>query len=133
MLMSLDILLSENNQLKNPHIRWILINDKDAIEMGDAVHTNDFLATITWVLIVAGAVLSIVGYVRLGYYPCSPSGGGLCYNTLDPFDLAVVYAGVVLVLGGFVGYTIVMFSSRSKQRKGPSTSGGPPSFSSSES
>src|SRR5881397_2706910 len=65
MLMSLDILLSENNQLKNPHIRWILINDKDAIEMGDAVHTNDFLATITWVLIVAGAVLSIVGYVRL--------------------------------------------------------------------
>ena len=102
----------------------MLINGKDAIEMGDAVHTNDFLATLTWVVIVAGAVLSIVGYVR--------SGGGY-YSTECPLDLAVVYAGLVLVLGGFVGYTIVMFSSRSKQRKGPSTSGGPPSFSSSES
>ncbi|SRR6266487_1714876 len=100
--------------------------------MGGSVHTNDFLTTLTWVVIVAGAVFSIVGYVRLGYYPCSPSGGGLCYTTVDPFDLAVVYSVLVLVLEGFVGYTIVLLSSRSKQRKGPSTCDGPPSFSSSE-
>jgi len=92
--------------------------------MGESLHTRDFLTTVTWVVIVAGAVLSIVGYVR--------SGGGT-RSTEYPFDLAVVYSGLILMLGGFVGYAIVLLSSRNKQRNGPSAKDAPPSFSSSES
>ena len=88
--------------------------------MGGSVHTNDFLTTLTWVVIVAGAVLSIVGYVRLGgaYYPCSPGGGGLCYSTEYQFDLAAMFAGFTIMLGGFAGFAhrATRFSKRTVKR-----------------
>src|SRR2546427_6409606 len=91
--------------------------------MGGSVHTNDFLTTLTWVVIVAGAVLSIVGYVRLGgaCYPCSPGGGGLCYSTEYQFDLAAMLAGFTTMLGGFAGFAIVRHDSRKEQSNDSST------------
>ena len=87
--------------------------------MDGNAHGRDFLTTLTWVVIVAGAVLSIVGYVRLGgaYYPCSPGGGGLCYSTEYQFDVAAMFAGFTIMLGGFAGFTIVRrFSRRTVKR-----------------
>ncbi len=92
--------------------------------MDGSAHAKDFLTTVTWVLIVAGAVLSIVGYVRLG--------AGY-YSTEAPFDLAAIYAGFTIMLGGFAGFAIVWHSSRSKQPNDSSTKGGVPSFPTSES
>ena len=105
------------------------------IDMNGGVHASDFITTLTWVIILTGALLSILGYVRLGgaYYPCSPAGGGLCYSTEYPFDLAAIYAGLLLILGGFAGFAIVSNSSRSKQPNESSARGGPPSFPTSES
>ena len=95
--------------------------------MDGNAHGRDFLTTLTWVVIVAGAVLSIVGYVRLGgaYYPCSPGGGGLCYSTEYQFDLAAMFAGFTIMLGGFAGFAIVRHDSRREQSNDSSTVEGP--------
>jgi len=88
--------------------------------MDGNAHGRDFLTALTWVVIVAGAVLSIVGYVRLGgaYYPCSLGGGGLCYSTEYQFDLAAMFAGFTIMLGGFAGFAhrATRFSKRTVKR-----------------
>ncbi len=97
--------------------------------MSGSVHTKDFLTTATWVLMIAGAVLSIVGYARLGesYYSCSPNR--VCVTIEYPFDLAAIYAGLLLVSGGFAGFAIILRDSRRRQRNDSSTGRRPSSFS----
>ena len=102
--------------------------------MDGNAHGRDFLTILTWVVIVAGAVLSIVGYVRLGgaYYPCSPGGGGLCYSTEYQFDLGAMFAGFTTILGGFAGFAIVRYNSRREQSNDSSTVEEPQSFTTNE-
>ncbi len=81
------------------------------IETSGIAHTKDVLTNAALVLMVAGAVVSIVGYVRLGTSE-SCLLFATCVGTEYPFDLAALYAGLLLVAGGFAGIVIIWHSSR---------------------